>query len=129
MATPPIVISGPLFKSDSGREVRRAIGKLVSAVAVVGKQQVQAQLTPGHGKLTGRYRRTVTRKKSGKLAAEVRSKNTMMSLWLEGGSNLLAKRKGSFPGYHIYENAYRRTDATAGEQARKIVAELVRALN
>ena len=121
-----VTVSGPMFNGDPARVLDKAIGQVIIAVSKAGVNEVKADLTPGHGYQTGKFRKTISRRKRG-MVGTIYSKNTMISKWLEGGSSLI-KRKSSFRGYGIWGPATQRTDRTAGEEARAIVAELVREL-
>ena len=125
--TAAVKVSGAFFRGNVGVQTKKAVGKVVTEVAKVGKTELQAQLYPGHGRRSGAFRRTVKRRTRG-LTARVWASNTMIAKWLQGGVGLIPKRKGSFRGYAIFDAATARTDATAGEEARKGVAELVRVL-
>jgi hypothetical protein len=126
MTTSPVRISGPLFRTDAGMKVKKAIDKVVIDVAKAGVKEVQAELRPGHGVETGEHKRNIRRKKKG-LTSTVYGKDARKTAWLEGTSK--RNRTTRFKGYGIMRAAARQTDQTAGEVARKIVAELVRDLN
>lgn len=119
-------VTGPMFTGSPDRVLSKAIDQVIIAVSKVAVNEVKAELTPGHGVQSGAFRRGITRKKSGK-EARVFAKNTMIAKWLEGGSRMV-KRQTRFQGYGIFGPATQRTDRTAGEEARKITAELVRQL-
>ena len=119
-----VKVTGPMFEGHPDRVLSKAIDQVLIAVAKAGVSELKAELTPGHGVQSGAFRRGITRRKRGKVAS-VYARNTMLAKWLEGGSSLI-KRSTRFRGYHIFAPATQRTDRTAGEEARKIVAELVR---
>jgi hypothetical protein len=123
--TEAVKISGAFFKGDVGRQSRRAVSKIVGQVAAVGKREVQNDLTKGHGRDEGKYRRGIRRKTKG-LTALVWASNGMIAAWLEGTSK--RNRTTKFKGFRIFANARTRTDKKAGNEARRGVAELVRLL-
>ena len=121
-----VTVTGPMFNGDPARVLSKAIDQVIIAVSKAGVNEVKAELSPGHGVQSGAFRKTISRRKRGKVGT-VYSKNTMISKWLEGGSSLI-KRPTRFRGYGIWGPATQRTDRTAGEEARAITAELVREL-
>lgn len=52
---PAVTYSGPLFEKDVTMTFRQNARELVSAIAEDGERMVQANLTTGNGRLTGRY--------------------------------------------------------------------------
>ena len=118
-------VSGPIFSTEAGKVVKKAIDKVIIDVAKVGVREVKSELHRGHGVDSGAFKRTVRRRKKG-LSARVYSSNTMIALWLQGTQK--RNRTTRFKGYQIFDKAAQRTDATAGEQARRVAAELVREL-
>lgn len=52
---PRIEYSGPFFEKDIKRTFRHNARDLVQTIAEDGEQMVQADLTPGHGRLSGEY--------------------------------------------------------------------------
>jgi hypothetical protein len=127
VSTKPITVDfkGPIFKTDAGRAVKKAIGKAISNVAAAGKREVQASLVEGHGKDSGEFRKGIRRKKVG-MTAKVYARDARISAWLQGTSSL--NRKSRYKGINLWGEATQRTDQGAGEDARKMVAELVKEL-
>lgn len=118
-------LKGPLFSTEAGRAVKRALNKVIIDVAKAGVTELKAELSPGHGVASGAFRRGVKRRKRG-LSARVYASNTMIARWLQG--NQKRNRTTRFKGYQIFDHAAARTDRTAGEQARQVAAQLVREL-
>lgn len=127
MANKPITVDlkGPLFQTDAGRTVRDAINKLVIEVSKEGVNEVKAELYQGHGVDSGAFRKGIKRKKRGFLST-VYASNAMIASWLQGTSK--RNRTTRFAGYGIFTKAYHRTDQGAGEEARRIAAQLVKEL-
>lgn len=118
-----VKVTGPMFNGAPDRVLSKAIDQVIIAVAKAGVTEVKAELSKGHGVESGAFKRGISRRKRGH-SATVFARNKMISKWLEGGSRLI-KRRTRFSGYGIWGPAARRTDRTAGEQARKITAALV----
>lgn len=124
--TTRVEFRGPFFKTDVGREVRKAIGKAVSAVANEGKKDVQAQLYSGHGKDSGEFRRGIRRKKSG-FTARVFAKDARKAAWLEGTSSL--NRRSRYKGIQPFTTATSVTDGKAQRIADKLINALAKDLS
>lgn len=125
MTTAPVRVSGPIFSTEAGRVVRRALDKVIVNVAKEGVKELRAELTVGHGVATGETKRGVRRRKRG-LSARVTIRDGRIAAWLQGTSK--RNRTTRFKGYRIFTVAAQRTDQGAGEEARRIAAELVREL-
>lgn len=54
-----ITYSGPLFEKDIRKTFRQNARNLVETIAEDAEALVEANLTPGHGRLTGRYAESV----------------------------------------------------------------------
>lgn len=133
---PSIKYSGPFFEKDVRKTFRSNARDLVAAIAEDGERMVRDDLTPGHGRVTGRYADAVegrARSLSGKkwaLTAVVSSTRHLQmpnfrgfGTFLETG--LRGKVQTAFRGYWIYKrvaNALRR-----GSKAAR--ADLVKGLN
>jgi hypothetical protein len=116
---------GPFFKTDVGRAVRKYINRAISKVSIAAKNEIKAELYPGHGKATGAFRKGIRSKKKG-LSSRVFAKDARKAAWLQGTSKL--NQRTRFKGYRVFTTAARRTDAGAGNEARKQIAALVREL-
>lgn len=116
---------GPFFKTDTGKAVQKYIGKAISNVSLAAKREIKAELVPGHGVVTGEFKRGIRSKKKG-LSSRVYGRDARKSAWLQGTSKL--NQRTRFKGYGIFTRAARATDRGAGEEARKQVAALVREL-
>ena len=125
MTTQPVRVSGPLFRTDAGRKVKKAIDKVIIDVAKAGVAELRAELTVGHGVDSGETRRGIRRRKRG-MSARVTIRDGRIAAWLQGTSK--RNRTTRFKGYRVFTAAAARTDRTAGEAARKIAADLVREL-
>jgi len=121
-----VELSGPLFAKNVTTTIRGAQNKLLARVAEHAKREVKAQLTKGHGKDSGAYRRTIKRKRI-RNTALVFSNNPMIGGWLEDGGERFTRRT-RFRGYQVWSIAHARTDATAGAEARRLGADIARQL-
>ena len=127
MTSYKVTMTGRVWRGDTSRVLDKAIGAVIVAVAKEGVKQEKAELTKGRGVDSGVFKRTIKRKKRGQ-SATVYAKNKMISQWLQDGGSTF-KRRTKFRGYDIWTPAYRRTDRTAGEEARRTAASIVRQLS
>lgn len=133
---PSIEYSGPFFEKDIRKTFRQNARDLVSAIAEDGEAMVKADLTPGHGRLTGDYAEAVqgrVKSLSGKkwaLTAVVTSTRHLQMPGYRGYGKFLetgikGQRQTRFRGYWVYRrvaNALKR-----GSKAAR--ADLTKGLN
>lgn len=133
---PSISYSGPFFEKDIRKTFRVNARDLVAAIAEDGERMVRADLTPGHGRVTGDYAEAVQgrvkslRGKKWEVTAVVTSTRHLSmpnfrgyGLFLETG--VKGGRKTSFRGLWVYRrvaNALKR-----GSKAAR--ADLTKGLN
>lgn len=120
------VLDGPLFRTDAGRVTKKRISKIITGVLKDGVKTVRADLTKGHGKDSGEYRRSIRSSKRG-LSGRVFSRmGGAISAWLQGESRLNARSK--FKGFQLWTRARAEVDTAAGREARSEINALVREL-
>lgn len=129
MTTKPITVDfkGPIFKTEAGKAVRRAINKTISKVATRARQETRKQLSKGHGVDSGAFKKGIRSKKRG-LTSRTFALDARKAAWLSGTSKLNARSRFKGLSPRPFRAAAQITDQTAGEEARKIVADLVREL-
>ena len=128
MATGPgvtILTSGPLFTRGSG-PVREAGKNIVADLVEKGEREVKLQLFPGHGLVTGNYRRSINGEIVRDLNGLVHDSNVVYGPWLEGVSS--RNQRSRFKGYHMFRNARQTVQRIAKGVANKRIAEAVRKL-
>lgn len=107
---------GPIFRGEAGKAAKKALNTLIIDVSKAAVSEVKAELSPGHGKDSGAFRRGIKRRKRG-LSSTVSASNPMIAQWLEGTQK--RNRTTRFKGYQVFATAFRRVDAGAGAEARK----------
>jgi hypothetical protein len=118
MATATITKTGPIFSPNVSKAVKTAVGHGLFDIAVEITGDVQEQLYPGHGWVTGRLRGSIGARQFSDLGYEVRSgaitgEPVVYAAWVETG-----RRRGSqtrFRGYHMFE---RTADAWNNKRTR-----------
>ncbi len=126
-----VKLSGPLFSSAVTEAVHAAVGKGLLKAALVGQRLVQEQLTPGHGVLTGYFRRSIGGFMTPGMwnEAVVRSNSpgeqeVIYTSWLESGPHG-KQPMGRFRGYGMFASAAQQMQGMdMGEFGRLIVEVL-----
>ena len=134
MATPGITITkkGPLLDANVSSTLKRGIRAGVFEVGVAIAATVQEQLVPGHGRVTGILRGSITARQFSDLGYEVRSHSDtgeplVYTYWVETG-----RRGGSqtrFRGYHMFQNAERRWNANRSRIEKIMKTRIIEALS
>ena len=133
---PRVEYSGPFFTKDIKKTFRQNARDLVLAIAEDGEQLVKANLTPGHGRLTGDYADAVNARvgslkgKKWALTAVVTSTRHLtmpgfkgFGIFLESG--IKGGRQTSFRGLWVY----RRVGQALKRNSRAARADLTKGLN
>lgn len=122
-----IVLSGPLFRAGASLVVRQMGRKTVADLVAFGEREVKLQLYPGHGLITGNYRRNI----NGQILANgnglVHDNNVVYGPWLEGVSR--RNKQTRFKGYQMFRNAQQKVNRRKNGILKKRVGEGVRKLN
>lgn len=120
------VLDGPFFRTDAGKAVKKQVNKIITDVLKDGVREVRGQLYKGHGKASGDYRRSITRRKRGLSGRIFSRKGGAISAWLQGESRLNTRSK--FKGFRLWTDARNRLDHESASTARAQIAELTRDL-
>ncbi len=127
-----ITVSGPLFSPNVEGKVKAALRTGMLDVAEEIAVDVQEQLYSGHGWRTGRLRGSIAARQFSDLGFEVKSgaltgEPVEYAYWVETG-----KRRGiqtRFPGYHMFEQSWRKWQANRRRIEQIMGRALVRALS
>jgi hypothetical protein len=127
-----ISVSGPLFSPNVEGKVKDAVREGIFDVAAEITGDVQEQLYAGHGWRTGRLRGSIAARQFSDLGFEVKSgaltgEPVEYAYWVETG-----KRRGiqtRFPGYHMFEESWRKWQANRRRIEQIMGRALVRALS
>ncbi len=127
MAGPGVTIRtrGPLFTKGAG-PVREAGKKIVADLVERGEREVKLQLRPGHGLITGNYRRSINGEIVRDLNGIVHDNNVVYGPWLEGVSSRNDRTR--FKGYRMFRNARQTLQRIAKGVMNRRIAEAVRSL-
>jgi hypothetical protein len=122
------VVSGPLFSPGRDQIVRAGLEASQRKAASAGAELVRRQLSPGHGVVSGEFRRSITGTVNRSRHGVIYARNAVKGPWLETG-----RRRGQqtrFRGYGMFRRARRdleqRVDAVVGPEIRELVRKLDR---
>ncbi len=118
--------SGPLFAGNVPGKIQAAIGDSISELVSIGERDVKGQLRPGHGLITGHYRRSIHGERVSSMLGRVHDSGVVYGPWLEGVSD--KNKAGRFKGYAMFRNATQRLNEKARGVLQKHVARLARGL-
>jgi hypothetical protein len=104
MATPSVVVRlrGPFFSTNIPPVIVGALNAAVGDLVVEGESKVKLQLYPGHGLITGHYRRSIHGEMSS-LHGRIHDSNVIYGSWLEGVAS--RNQTTRFKGYAMFRNA------------------------
>ena len=126
MSTVQFTVKGPLFEN---RSLQLGVQRGMVNVLLEGQKNVQEQLYPGHGFLTGALSRSILGKltdATGKtLKGEIKSTGIPYVYWVETG--IRSGRQTRFRGYSMFRDTYRKLTRTDLVQ-RIMTKEIVKAL-
>jgi hypothetical protein len=128
--------SGPLFTKDPRKQFRANARDFVSAIAEDGEGLVKAELTLGHGRLTGRYAdavegraRSLAGKKWALTAVVTSTRHLQMPNFRGYGTFLESGKRGkvqtTFPGLWVYK----RVASLLRRRSKAARADLTKGLN
>ena len=119
-----VTLHGPFFHGAPPSQVMvETLHGTVLELVNEGEKDVDAQLYPGHGLLTGHYRRNVHGEMTSTLHGKVHDSGVVYGPWLEGvGSRNASSR---FRGYAMFRNARQRLEGRKLEILKKWVAKAI----
>ena len=95
--------SGPLFDGRAKRAMQAATKSAISELVALGETLVKKDLRPGHGLITGHYRRSITGEMKSSTLGIVHDRNVVYGPWLEGTSS--RNKTTRFKGYRMFLKA------------------------
>ena len=120
-----IVTSGALFRLGGG-PIAHAIEEAIIDIVARGEELVKDQLKPGHGLVTGHYRRSIHGELDNSRHGTIHDSEVVYGPWLEGTSSRNASTR--FKGYSMFRRARQQLDREKNDivsrQMRKAVGRL-----
>lgn len=123
---PDLIISGPLF-SKGGAPVAKAVHDMIRELVSEGEVLVTDQLYPGHGLVTGHYKRSINGEVLSSTHGRVHDSNVIYGPWLEGVSS--RNQSSRFKGYGMFRKAKTQLQRDAPKIAEKYTRKAVGELN
>ena len=117
---------GPFFTLGA-RPLVDAVHDTVQELVIEGERRVGLQLYPGHGLVTGHYKRSVHGEMTDSLHGRVHDSNVVYGPWLEGTSS--RNKTTRFRGYALFRRATQQLDRLKGGVLAKHVARAIARLN
>lgn len=118
--------AGPFFSLGSG-PIRDAIHDTVRELVAEGESQVKEQLYPGHGLITGHYRRSIHGEVLGSMNGTVHDSNVVYGPWLEGVSSRNDRTR--FKGYAMFRRTFQQLGRMADGLLKKHIGRALGKLN
>lgn len=121
-----VTMTGPIFSPNVESQTKEEIRAIERELAKEGIGMVREQLHPGHGYVSGDFRRSITASRK-TLNTTIYPRLWVIGLWLEGvGSRNDTTR---FKGYAIFRKAREVLARESDDIAQRGVAKLVKKLN
>ncbi len=105
-------VSGPLLEGRAPAIIDGAIKAAVADLTAEGERNVKLQLRPGHGLVTGHYRRSIHGETSAAYHGRVHDSEVVYGPWLEGVSS--RNQQTRFKGYAMFRNATQQLERKKG---------------
>lgn len=122
-----VELRGPFFKKSLPGEVDKMMRGAIAEIVNEGERDVAKQLYPGHGLITGHYRRSIHGDVLSSRNGVIHDSKVIYGPWLEGVSS--RNRSTRFKGYSMFRNAFQRLQRKAPGIFRKHVSRMVKGLN
>ena len=104
-------LRGPVLNGQAPPIIKEALKGAIGDLVGEGERKVKLQLFPGHGLVTGNYRRSVHGEVSSSLHGRIHDSNVVYGPWLEGVSS--RNQQTRFKGYAMFRNARQQLDKIA----------------
>lgn len=125
---PGIRVSGPLFTA-SDAIMQELADQLLGDLLARGEELVKEDLYPGHGVVTGQYRRGVLgERRPGRVRhGVIHDSNAVQGPWLEGTSS--RNKTTRFKGYAMFRRATQQLEREKGKIGKDRIRQAVNKLN
>ncbi len=124
--TVQVKLIGPVLNGQAPPIIKDALNSAITDLVAEGERGVKLQLFPGHGLVTGNYRRSIHGEVSSSLNGRIHDSNVVYGPWLEGVSS--RNQATRFKGYAMFRNAKQQLDRIAGAVLRNRVLRALQRL-
>jgi hypothetical protein len=123
---PTVEVRGPLFSGAAKGIIDGAIKASIRELVAESETMVKVQLYPGHGLVTGHYRRSIHGEIIDSRHGRVNDSKVIYGPWLEGTGS---RNTGRFKGYSMFRKTVQTMRRRAPGFVQKHVARMVKGLN
>ena len=121
-----VTLKGPLLTGQAPAIIRDTLKAATSDLVGEGERRVKLQLFPGHGLVTGHYRRSIHGEVLSSFNGVINDSNVVYGPWLEGvGSR---NQQTRFKGYAMFRRATQQLEKIKGAVVQKRVSQAIRRL-
>ena len=106
-----VKLVGPVLNGQAPPVIKDALQGAIGDLVSEGERKVKLQLFPGHGLVTGNYRRSIHGEVQANFSGRVHDSNVVYGPWLEGVSS--RNQQTRFKGYAMFRNARQQLDRIA----------------
>ena len=117
----------PLFNGQAPPRIRQALQDSVKELISEGERKVKLQLRPGHGLITGHYRRSIHGEMTDSQHGRVHDSGVVYGPWLEGVSS--RNETTRFKGYAMFRNTRQDLEKLKLQVLQKHVGRAVKAID
>ena len=122
-----VKISGPFLTGAPEAVVDNTLRRTIAEMVAEGEIDVSEQLYPGHGLVTGHYRRSIHGEVLNSRNGTVHDSKVIYGPWLEGVTS--RNQRTRFKGYAMFRNAFQRLERKAQGILNKHVGRAMKDLN
>lgn len=116
-------LRGPLLQGMAPGIIQDAIKATVGDLVAEGETGVKKQLYPGHGLITGHYRRSIHGETGAAFHGRIHDSEVVCGPWLEGVSS--RNQTTRFKGYAMFRNATQQLERSKGRVLEHRVRQAV----
>ena len=122
-----VTLSGPFLTGQPAVVVDNTMRRTIAELVAMGEIDVSEQLYPGHGLVTGHYRRSIHGEVLNSRNGTVHDSKVIYGPWLEGVTS--RNQRTRFKGYAAFRNAFQRLERKAQGILNKHVGRAMKDLN
>lgn len=121
-----VKLRGPVLNGQAPPIIKEALKGAIGDLTAEGERKVKLQLFPGHGLVTGNYRRSIHGEVSSSFHGRIHDSSVVYGPWLEGVSS--RNQRTRFKGYAMFRNARQQLDRIARAVLQNRVSQALQRL-
>ena len=119
-------VRGPVLNGQAPPVIKAALKGAIGDLVAEGESRVKLQLFPGHGLVTGHYRRSIHGEVTASLNGRIHDSKVVYGPWLEGVSS--RNQTTRFKGFSAFRNAKQQLGRIAKGVLQKRVLQALQRL-